>query len=649
MNEGPASATIPEIEGKVRHQQVALLYSNARLPIVANAASGLLLAYVNSTLGTPTSIAFSWATVLIAIAIGRLFLVRAYCRADVDSENIDRWLKYFSIGTLLAAGTWGVGAFLFMWRAPEAIYLFTGLVIAGFVAGGIASLSPVIRLYRGFALLMLIPMALSVLLNATTALEWVFGSMTLFFMVIVLQGAEILHETLANSIRMRLEQEAMLATVERTRDQAQEMVIELQQKEAALADSEERYRLIVHHSPAGIIHYSNDLVITHCNERFAEIVEVPQERLIGLDLKTLNDQRVVTSMKKALEGSTETYEGEYITTLSGKKIWIAMSCSALIGPNQKIDGGIAIVADITERRRDEEALRESEARLQLMLETSPIAVRIADNEGHKVLFANQRYAELIQSSRETMLGADPGDYYAKPDEYEEILSLLAQGGQVTHRLVELKVPNGQSKWALASYLMLSYKGEPAVLGWFYDVTKQKEAEQQLEHLAKTDALTGLPNRRSFMDIAERELSRARRHADPLAIMMLDLDHFKAINDTHGHRVGDSVIQAFGALCQQALRTFDTVGRVGGEEFAILLPDASLEHALAVAERLRQSVERARIPQERGLPLQFTVSIGVAAASDSTPNIDTLLHQADTELYEAKRAGRNRVCPQREDT
>lgn len=648
MEETRPEPMVTGIDEKVRHQQVALLYENARLPIVANAVNASLLAYVNSTLGASARIAFSWAAVLAVIAVGRLLLVRAYHRTDADSRNFDRWLKYFSLGTLLAAGAWGAGAFLFMWRAPEASYLFSGLVISGTVAGGIASLGPVINVYRAFALLMLVPMSSAVLLNAVTPLDWAFGGLTLFFMVIVLRGATSLHETIGNSLRLRLVQQALLSTVEQTRDQAQAMVIELRRKEAALADSEERYRLIVHHSPTGIVHYSNDLIITYCNERFAEIVQAPQEKLIGLDMKTLRDQRVLESMTKALDGSTQAYEGEYVATLSGKRLWVSMSCSALIGPDHQVDGGIAIVQDITERRRDEEALRESEARLLLMLETSPIAVRIADSEGCRVLFANQRYAELIQTTPEGMLDANPADYYANPADYREVLAILAQGGQVEHRLVELRMPDGLSKWVLASYLMLTYKGQPAVLGWFYDVTKQKEAERQLEHLATTDPLTGLHNRRSFMDIAERELSRAKRHNSPLAIMMLDLDHFKTINDTHGHLVGDSVIHAFGMLCQQSTRAFDTVGRIGGEEFVVLLPESSLEQALAVAERLRQATERMRLSLEHGLPLQFTVSIGVAVTSGSTPNVDTLLSQADGALYEAKRAGRNRVCPHHED-
>jgi diguanylate cyclase (GGDEF)-like protein/PAS domain S-box-containing protein len=635
------------IEPDIRSRQVALLYRNAPLPIAANAINALLLAYINFTLGISASIAASWAIALIVIAGGRFLLVQAYRRAAPGPEATELWLRRFFLTTLLGAGVWGAGAFLFMWRAPEEIYLFTGLVIAGTVAGGVASLGPVIKVYRGFALLMLVPMASAVLVNAAAPLDWAFGGMTLFLLAILLRGAAALNETIGNAIRLRLEQQALLTTVERSRDQAREMVAELQEKEAALAESEGRYRLILQHSPAGIFHYDSKLVITYCNERFAEILGVPRERLVGLDMKTLPDQRVLAALQGALDGVTKTYEGEYAVMLSGKRVSISMSCSPLPGTHLGLDGGIGIVADITERRRDEEALRESESRMRLMLETSPIAVRIAGDGGRKVLFANQRYAELIQSTPAAVLGANPGRYYANADEYKEILAVLAQGGQVTHRLVELKMPDGQPKWVLASYLTLTYSGEPAVLGWLYDVSEQKQAERQLERWAMTDSLTGLHNRRSFLEIAERELSRAGRHGDPLAILMLDIDHFKAINDAHGHRVGDFVLKEFGKLCRQNLRTFDAVGRVGGEEFAVLLPKTDYEQAMTVAERFRLVIEKTRLALKHGLPLQFTASIGVATITQETTNVDTLLNEADTALYEAKRAGRNRVCGHRD--
>jgi len=158
---------------------------------------------------------------------------------------------------------------------------------------------------------------------------------------------------------------------------------------------------------------------------------------------------------------------------------------------------------------------------------------------------------------------------------------------------------------------------------------------------RKDFLTGLFNRRYFMELAEAELIRSERYDRPLSVFMLDVDHFKKINDTHGHNAGDAVLRRLGEIMQNALREVDIIGRMGGEEFAILLPETTLENAAMVAERLREKISLQAISLSGGLPLHITVSIGVAALSGKDLNIDTLLSFADEALYEAKRE-RNQV-------
>ena len=168
-------------------------------------------------------------------------------------------------------------------------------------------------------------------------------------------------------------------------------------------------------------------------------------------------------------------------------------------------------------------------------------------------------------------------------------------------------------------------------------------QENLEQLARHDSLTGLLNRRYFFDLAEQELARALRHDRPLSLLMIDIDLFKQVNDTYGHAVGDKTLQKLSQIFSEIVREIDIVCRMGGEEFAILLPETGKEEAIEVAERLRLSVEKTEIPMEHGLPLHFTISIGVASLKKQSDNIDTLLSRADNALYEAKRTGRNRVC------
>jgi diguanylate cyclase (GGDEF)-like protein len=165
---------------------------------------------------------------------------------------------------------------------------------------------------------------------------------------------------------------------------------------------------------------------------------------------------------------------------------------------------------------------------------------------------------------------------------------------------------------------------------------------ELERLADTDSLTGLANRRHFMTLAERELGRAVRYGGPLAVLMMDIDHFKKVNDSHGHRSGDVVLRRLAEVCRLNLRELDVLGRIGGEEFAIVLPHTTGEGGVEVAERLRAALESTAVVLQSGVELHFTVSIGVSMLVGAEATVDTLLNQADQALYEAKRSGRNRV-------
>lgn len=164
---------------------------------------------------------------------------------------------------------------------------------------------------------------------------------------------------------------------------------------------------------------------------------------------------------------------------------------------------------------------------------------------------------------------------------------------------------------------------------------------ELHRLATIDAMTGVSNRHHFLSLLYHEFARARRYKSPLSLMVLDLDFFKQINDGYGHAAGDSALLAFAQAAGDCLRGMDVIGRMGGEEFAVLLPNTALEQGEAVAERIRAAVACIAIDTEFGT-VRYTASIGVTEAGEDDTSIDTLLARADVALYAAKAAGRNRV-------
>ncbi|MCB1666285.1 MAG: GGDEF domain-containing protein [Pseudomonadales bacterium] len=177
-----------------------------------------------------------------------------------------------------------------------------------------------------------------------------------------------------------------------------------------------------------------------------------------------------------------------------------------------------------------------------------------------------------------------------------------------------------------------------------DITERKKLEAQLERQAHIDYLTNLNNRGYFIELAEDELNRAIRYTHPMSLLMLDVDHFKRVNDTYGHKQGDKVLMELARVCVDTLRDTDIAGRLGGEEFAFLLPETDREEALEVAERLREVLAATAVGTDNGEEaLHFTVSIGISTFGPELDTVDILLNSADKALYRAKKAGRNRVC------
>lgn len=222
--------------------------------------------------------------------------------------------------------------------------------------------------------------------------------------------------------------------------------------------------------------------------------------------------------------------------------------------------------------------------------------------------------------------------------------LLVRSILVPIRLLE-QGANHLGKGDLSHRVPLVSKDEMGGLAKAFNAMAEKLRKSQatLEELAIHDGLTGLYNHREFYQRLEAEMERAKRYRDPLSLLMMDIDHFKAFNDTYGHQAGDSVLRALSALIRKEIRSVDHVARYGGEEFAVILPQTPSADAFAMAERLRNSIVTQAININKEQVVNVTVSVGVAAFPEDAKSRDDLIAAADQALYTAKHAGRNRVC------
>ena len=311
---------------------------------------------------------------------------------------------------------------------------------------------------------------------------------------------------------------------------------------------------------------------------------------------------------------------------------------------------IALFDVVTERKKAEAALEDRARQLRFVLEGSELGFWDWDIATGKVERNPQWGHMLGYTFEELQHTAQQWADFVHPHDRERAWASIfdvVEGRSAAHKLeYRMLHKDGSIRWILDQAKGMQRDGHGKATrrcGTHTDITERKLLEEELRRQAHVDYLTGIYNRRHFMERAEQELSRAHRYAKPLSMLMLDIDHFKQINDRHGHKVGDTVLKAVADLSQATFRDVDIVGRLGGEEFAALLPETDQPAALEAAERLRATIANARIPLPGAPPVSFSVSIGVSSMDSPEDNIDALLQRADKALYKAKDSGRNRVC------
>ncbi len=337
-------------------------------------------------------------------------------------------------------------------------------------------------------------------------------------------------------------------------------------------------------------------------------------------------------------------------TLWGRELWLR----CLVTPevrDEKIVKLRGLVLDVTERRRHLEEILESNAILAATQEASADGICLVDERGHVVSF-NQRFAEMwaisaalseeLRDKRELM--ACVLSMMRVPEEFVEKINFLRQNPAASSR-DEIALRDGRifERYSAPAIARESAAREGRSFGrvWtFSDITERKNYEQQLAHQAFHDALTDLPNRTLFLDRVEHALTRLDRVDKALAVLFIDLDRFKIINDTMGHERGDWVLQEFSRRLQASLRPGDTAARFGGDEFTLLLEDLDgVEDAKVITDRL---IEALQAPLNlEGRELEITASVGVAMSFSPQDRAGDLLRNADIAMYRAKNKGKAR--------
>lgn len=426
-------------------------------------------------------------------------------------------------------------------------------------------------------------------------------------------------------------------------------ISEYKRLEEELKRSEERYRSILEEMDE--TYYEVDLRghYTFVNDAICRNTGYSREQLIG------NSFRMTTfaeDIDKTFKVFNEMYRtGEPVKGLRNRYIakggeirWVELSAFPIRNEKGEIIGFRGVGEDITRSVKAEEALRRSEERYRTLLEEMDEAYYEVDLRGN-FTFCNDALCRLLGYSREELMGLNYRAYTPKEDwdnVYRAYNSVYRTGTTLRWYPMTQLTKDGRTIFAENSVLPLrDEKGEIiGFRGLSRDVTERKVLEQRLAEMATHDPLTGLPNRILFDDRLNVGLAQAQRNGSRLAVMMLDLDWFKRVNDTYGHGVGDELLKLVAQRLASNLRKSDTVGRFGGDEFVLLLPQiGAIDDATRVAQKLLDSFSEPFAIN--GYKLSITSSIGIAIYPENGDRADVLLTNADTAMYHAKEDGRAR--------
>jgi diguanylate cyclase (GGDEF)-like protein/PAS domain S-box-containing protein len=308
---------------------------------------------------------------------------------------------------------------------------------------------------------------------------------------------------------------------------------------------------------------------------------------------------------------------------------------------------ISITHDMSERIQAEEALLESESKMRAIAESARDAIVMLDLEG-RVSYWNPAAVDIFGYTAEEVMGRSLHDLLAPPQNlhaYHAAFPSFMKTGQgeaigKSHEIVAYRKDGSEIPVQLSLSSFKLNDGWYAV-GIISDITERKRLEAELQLQATLDELTGISNRRYFLKLATNEIKRALRLNHPLTIAILDIDHFKNINDSYGHASGDQALVAFSQICQEQLREIDLFARIGGDEFALLLPETNPTQSVMAVERVRIAIA-AQVLTLAGEPVTITISAGIAGLEGQCETLDALMDRADQALYRAKGAGRNRI-------
>lgn len=417
----------------------------------------------------------------------------------------------------------------------------------------------------------------------------------------------------------------------------------MSEREQALIEEARLLRRLADNVPVAIAYYeSRENRCQFANEGYARMFGHDPQSLLGLEVAEIIGAEAAAAIQPQVrialdERRTASYERE-LPGPDGTRRHIEVSLVPHAGPDGVSIGAFVLIADITRHRRAEQALRESEDRLARFMQATAEGI-VFHREGF-ITDANPPLLALLGHTLDEVRGRWALDFVA-PDQRERVGAVMAAGAEVAY---ETAVQHRDGTRIPVEFIVrtMVHQGERLRMTVVRDMRDRLAAQQRIRHLAEHDALTGLPNRAAFIERLQERLAGAAAGGRSLALLFIDLDHFKRVNDSLGHLAGDTLLRTVAQRITAALRPEDLVARFGGDEFLVMLGgNLPRDRVAEVAHRLLAGVE-AEV-HVGGASISVTPSIGIAVFPADGADADTLVQHADTAMYAAKATGRAAVC------
>ncbi len=618
-------------QASIRAEQIKVLYDAPAImlanPIIASIfAAALWHAY-------QPWILLLWVASFCFLVSAR-FADRARYLRQPSARTAGAWAKRFTVGAAATGILWGLSASVVFVSPDPMAHVIVAFTIAGMAAGAVCQQSAYLPAFFSFALPAVVPQV-PVYLAKGDRVSISMGLMLAAYVAVVSVMGRYINHWILENLRLKLDQAAANSKLQAAVANSRAILNEIEQ--------------IYQYSPVGLYFIDNNYRYVRINEHMAGINRLPVSAHIGHTVREVVPELADDIMElyrpvyeRGEHVLNAEIQGETSATPGLQRHWLC-NFFPFHSESGEVIGLIGAVIEVTELKQTQLALRESEERFRAIFDSVNDLIFLHDFETGAFVEVNKRACEVLGYTRDEMLKLKIGDHSENKPPYvaTTLWSKMQKARSGTPQTFDWrsKTKDGRLFWVELSIRRATFGGRDFFLSTAREISRRKEAEGQLKRLAQFDLLTGLANRGVFVTDVARAIERTRRGERSFAILYLDLDHFKDVNDTLGHPIGDRLLQSVAERLQANVRAIDTLARFGGDEFALLMADINdPTDAGVLADKLLRIIAE---PFElEGNQTQCGVSIGIATYGPDTPGAEALLAHADVALYRAKSEGRH---------